>query len=104
MSLRSIAQRFKNEVEVYRRVWGDPRTPRVSRWLLGCAIAYLAMPFDLIPDFIPVLGQLDDIVIVPFLVYLAVRWVPPSVIAEHRAAVTPAQDPPSSEKRPNPEG
>lgn len=100
MDLRSIAQRFKNEVEVYRRVWRDPRTPRVSRWLLGCAIGYLAMPFDLIPDFIPVLGQLDDIVIVPLLVYLAVRWVPPGVIAEHRAAIIHTQDPLSGEKNP----
>jgi uncharacterized membrane protein YkvA (DUF1232 family) len=60
----------------------DPRTPRVSKWLLGAAVAYLASPVDLVPDFIPILGQLDDLVIVPTLVWLATRLVPGDVVAE----------------------
>ena len=87
LRLREISRRFKDELEVYRRVLSDARTPRSARWLLGCAVGYLAMPFDLIPDFIPVLGQLDDLVIIPLLVWLAVRRIPANVIAEHRAAV-----------------
>ena len=87
MNFRTITQRFKDELEVYRRVLRDLRTPRISRWLLGCAIGYLVMPFDLIPDFIPILGQLDDLVIIPILVYLAVRFIPANIVAEHRAAV-----------------
>ncbi len=86
MNIPEIALRFKYELAVYRRVLGDPRTPRAARWFLGCAIGYLAMPFDLIPDFIPILGQLDDIVICPLLVWLAIRRIPPAVLAEHRAA------------------
>jgi uncharacterized membrane protein YkvA (DUF1232 family) len=88
MRLREITLIFKREVEVYRRVLRDSRTPRSARWLLGCAVGYLAMPFDVIPDFIPFLGQIDDLVIVPLLVYLATRRIPPEVMAEHRAVVS----------------
>jgi uncharacterized membrane protein YkvA (DUF1232 family) len=86
MRIREITRKFKQELGVYRRVLRDPRTPKSARWLLGCAVGYLAMPFDLIPDFIPVLGQVDDLVIIPLLVYLAVRRIPPEIVAEHRAA------------------
>ena len=87
-SLKSIARRFKQEVTVYRRVLGDHRTPRISKVLLSLAVAYLAMPFDLIPDFLPVIGQLDDLIIIPCLVVLAVRFIPATVLAEHRKAVS----------------
>ena len=53
--------------------------------MLGIAIAYLATPFDIIPDFIPVLGHLDDAVIVPSLVFVAFKLIPDSVIADCRA-------------------
>ena len=62
--------------------------------LLGFAIAYLAMPFDLIPDFIPVIGHLDDAVIVPGLVWLALRSVPKDLMDDcrRRAAVPSATE------------
>ena len=87
MSLRSLFARFRQELEVWRRVWRDPRTPRVARILLGVAVAYAVTPFDIIPDFIPVLGHLDDLIILPGLVWLAVKFTPAHIIAEHRAAV-----------------
>jgi uncharacterized membrane protein YkvA (DUF1232 family) len=68
----------------YRAVWQHPRTPRASKWLLGLALAYFVSPIDLIPDWIPVLGQLDDLLIVPTLIFLAVRLVPRSVLQECR--------------------
>jgi uncharacterized membrane protein YkvA (DUF1232 family) len=64
------------------------RTPQSAKIFLGLAVGYLCMPFDLIPDFIPVLGHLDDIVIVPALVYLALRFIPPELVAEHKTHVT----------------
>lgn len=83
--MKKIVQSFKAHITFYRKVLADSRTPRVSRWLLAAAIAYVLMPFDLIPDWIPVLGQIDDVIIVPLLIYLALRLIPEEVIADHRS-------------------
>jgi len=84
---RELAKSFKRELTVYRLVLADPRTPINAKVFLGLAVGYLCMPFDLIPDFIPVLGHLDDVVIVPALVYAALRLIPQDLVAEHRANV-----------------
>ncbi|PTY04955.1 hypothetical protein DB347_19890 [Opitutaceae bacterium EW11] len=84
---RELVRRFKEELTVYRRVLTDPRTPRLAKWLLGLAIAYLLTPVDIVPDFIPILGQLDDALLVPLLVYLALRLIPKEIVAEHRRSV-----------------
>jgi uncharacterized membrane protein YkvA (DUF1232 family) len=57
--LAAIHRTLKRELRTYQLVLRDPRTPRLARWLLGLALAYVLLPFDLIPDFIPVLGHLD---------------------------------------------
>jgi len=80
---RELAKSFKRELTVYRCVLADPRTPVSAKVFLALALGYLCMPFDLIP----VLGYLDDGLIVPALVYAAVRLVPQELVAEHRANV-----------------
>jgi uncharacterized membrane protein YkvA (DUF1232 family) len=85
--LKSVTHEIKRELAVYRLVLADSRTPRPAKILLGLAVGYLLMPFDLIPDFIPVIGQLDDLLIVPGLVLLALRMIPKEVVAESRAKV-----------------
>ncbi len=66
-----------------RRVAADPRTPRRARWwLIGLAI-YVASPIDPIPDFLPGIGHLDEIVVVPLVLRHIRRMIPPDVWAEH---------------------
>jgi uncharacterized membrane protein YkvA (DUF1232 family) len=82
---RSLGREIKREAAVYRLVLQDRRTPRLAKWLLACAVGYAALPFDLIPDFIPVIGHLDDLVIVPGLIVLALQMIPPQVVEDCRA-------------------
>lgn len=63
----------------------DPRTPWYAKVLVGAVVAYALSPIDLIPDFIPVLGYLDDLIIVPAGLALAIRLVPGDVMTECRA-------------------
>ncbi len=74
----------------------DPRTPWYAKALALGIAAYVFSPIDLIPDFIPVVGYLDDAVLVPLAIMLAVRLVPPEVMAEHRAAAEKVQGKPVS--------
>ena len=64
---------------------GDPRTPWYAKVCAACVVAYAFSPIDLIPDFIPVLGYLDDVIIVPLGIMLAMRLIPVEVMAECRA-------------------
>lgn len=82
---------LRREITFYRGVLGDPRTPAISRWCVRAAIAYLLSPIDLIPDFIPVLGQMDDVIIVSLLLAIARFFVPAHVLAAHRPDPDPAQ-------------
>ena len=81
-----------HEVRVYQAVVRDARTPWQARVLIGCAVAYALSPIDLIPDFIPIVGHLDDAVIVPLLIVVGLRFVPPDVIREHRESICGRDD------------
>ncbi len=66
-----------------RRLAADPRTSRRARWILTALAIYLVNPIDLIPDFIPVLGEIDGVAIAALLLWLAWRAIPPDVWREH---------------------
>ena len=85
--LKSLTKHLKQEFAVYKLVLKHPETPWVAKLFLGLAIGYLLLPFDLIPDFIPVLGQLDDVVIIPVLVYIALLFIPKHIIQNCREQV-----------------
>jgi uncharacterized membrane protein YkvA (DUF1232 family) len=61
---REVARFVPDCVVLVRRLLGDPRVPRRHKLLLGLVVGYLALPFDLVPDFIPVAGHLDDVLVV----------------------------------------
>ena len=85
-ALRAFARRVKRELAVWRRVLRDSRTPRLAKGLLWFGIAYALIPFDLIPDFIPVLGWLDDLLFVAVPIALAIKIVPRAIVADARNA------------------
>jgi uncharacterized membrane protein YkvA (DUF1232 family) len=79
----AVARLVPDCLVLFRRVLADPRVPRSRKLLLGAVVAYLAMPFDLVPDFIPVAGQLDDAVIVVLALRVVLRAAGPDLLAEH---------------------
>jgi uncharacterized membrane protein YkvA (DUF1232 family) len=70
------ARRLRVYLLALWKLFRHPETPRPARWIAIAVLAYAVSPIDLIPDFIPVLGQLDDVIIVPLGIALAVRMVP----------------------------
>lgn len=86
VNLRERAARLKADVPAVLLALKDPDTPLRAKLLAGIAVGYALSPIDLIPDFIPVLGYLDDVLLLPALVALAVRCIPADVWARSREA------------------
>ena len=92
---RQWARGVKRDVYALYLAAGDPRVPWYAKAVAVSVAAYALSPIDLIPDFVPVLGYVDDMVIVPVGILLAVRLVPPDLMAEFRAAAArPDRSPP----------
>lgn len=83
-SIKSAARNLKNEGNVLLIAYRDKRTPFAAKILIAITVGYLLSPIDLIPDFIPVLGMLDDLIIVPLLISLSLKLIPPIVLTEAR--------------------
>ena len=88
--LKSEGRDLKSELKVYQLVLKDKHTPTLARFLLWLAIGYVLFPFDIIPDFIPVIGYLDDIITVSILVFVALRMIPKDVLEDCRLRVNGA--------------
>jgi len=85
--LKSRARALKNEAYAIYLAAKDPRTPWYAKVLIFFVVAHTFSPIDLIPDFIPILGYLDDLIITPVGIALAVRLIPPEVLEEARLTV-----------------
>ena len=82
MTLKERAKALKAELLALHYACADPRTSWAPKAIILFALAYALSPIDLIPDFIPVLGVLDDLIIVPGLIALAIRLLPAEVLSE----------------------
>jgi uncharacterized membrane protein YkvA (DUF1232 family) len=80
---RDLARFIPDCLVLYRRLVADPRVSRRNKLLLAALAGYLAMPFDLVPDFIPVAGQLDDAIVVALVLRAVVRGSGPALVKEH---------------------
>jgi len=80
---RELAKLLPNLVRLFRGLIRDPRVPRRSKWLLGFAALWITSPIDLIPEFIPFLGPLDDAVVAALVLRHVLRRAGPDVVAEH---------------------
>jgi uncharacterized membrane protein YkvA (DUF1232 family) len=85
--LKPQAAALKKEVFALYLATGDPRIPWYAKAMMGLVLAYALSPIDLIPDFIPVLGYLDDLIIVPLGIALALKMVPAQVMQDARKQV-----------------
>ena len=72
------------ELHALHLAYKDPRVPWKAKVLCAAVVGYALSPLDLIPDFIPVLGYLDDLILLPFGIWLALKMIPPQVVAECR--------------------
>jgi|SRR5689334_19072589 uncharacterized membrane protein YkvA (DUF1232 family) len=94
--LKGWARTLRGEVHALYLAGRDPRVPWYAKAVAALVAAYALSPIDLIPDFIPVLGYLDDVILVPLGILLAIRLIPPAILAEHRSAAARSQGRPVS--------
>jgi uncharacterized membrane protein YkvA (DUF1232 family) len=92
--LERWARRLKVEIYALYLAYRDPRVPWYARAFAALVVGYAFSPIDLIPDAIPILGYLDDLLIVPLGIALAIRMIPPPVLAECREEARNAEDRP----------
>jgi uncharacterized membrane protein YkvA (DUF1232 family) len=95
-SFRAWAKRLKRDVVALWIAAHDSRVPWYAKLIAGAVAAYALSPIDLIPDFIPVLGYLDDLIIVPLGILLAIRLIPAGLMQEFREEATRREGRPKS--------
>ncbi len=87
ITFQEIKNTAKRHLSLYKALYQDPRTPTISKIFFWLAVGYAVMPFDLIPDFIPVIGHLDDMIIVPGLIYIGLKFLPEGIYKKHKERI-----------------
>jgi uncharacterized membrane protein YkvA (DUF1232 family) len=96
MTWQERVRNLKRDVVAIAFAVRDPRVPWYAKAVGACVVAYALSPIDLIPDFVPVIGYLDDLVLVPLGLLLVLRFIPADVLAEHRVAAAKVVERPVS--------
>jgi uncharacterized membrane protein YkvA (DUF1232 family) len=96
MTWQERVRNLKRDVVAIAFAVRDPRVPWYAKAVGACVVAYALSPIDLIPDFVPVLGYLDDLVLVPLGLLLVLRLIPADILAEHRVAAAAVVERPVS--------
>lgn len=96
--LKEWAAKLKQQARILQLVYRDERTPVGAKILIWLTLGYLFSPIDLIPDFIPVLGLLDDIIIVPLMIAMVIKLIPKGVMLD---AVQKSKDQNPEKWKPN---
>ena len=84
MKMKERAKKLKTDIPALFYALKEKKTPLIAKILVGIVIIYALSPIDLIPDFIPVLGYLDDLIILPGLIAIIIRIIPPEVMEQCR--------------------
>ncbi len=92
-SLKQLAKKLKKDIYAIYLATKDPKVPWYVRLLAVAVVAYAFSPIDLIPDFIPIFGYLDDLILIPLGIWLVLKLIPSSVLAECREKAEAAKSP-----------
>ena len=84
MDLKTRAKKRKSDIPAIFLALKDKDTPNVAKLFAGITVVYALSPIDLVPDFIPVLGYLDDVILLPMLVVLTVKFIPKNILERNR--------------------
>ena len=84
MNLKERAKKLKTDIPAIFLALKDKETPIVAKIFAGITVAYALSPVDLVPDFIPVLGYLDDVILLPMLVALTIKFIPEDALERNR--------------------
>lgn len=98
MNLRERATQLKRDIPVVYYALKDPETPLIAKIIAGITIAYALSPLDIIPDFIPVLGYLDDLILLPSLIVLTIKLIPTEVWEKNRALAEELESDPAQKR------
>ena len=95
-SLKSRAKVLQTKLGILISAFGDERTPWYAKLVIALVVVYALSPIDLIPDFIPILGYVDDLILLPLGIWLVLRLIPADLIAEQRLLASQLVQRPSS--------